>query len=97
MAEKKAEHLNFREGKLCRVGPVQVYTRRDDDDRPTIVDAIHEDRDRILEIGDRLQRLGYGVMRRRKPRAGRTYYILKARWASDGEPPESPLPDEPDA
>jgi hypothetical protein len=94
MAEKKAEQLNFREGKLCHVGPVQVFTRRDDDGRPTIVDAIHEDKDRIFEIADRLQRSGYGVKRRRKPRAGRTYYALTARWAGEGEPPEQPLGDE---
>lgn len=91
MAEKKAEHLNYREGKQCRVGPVQVFSRRDDDDRPTIVDAMHEDRDRIVEIADTLQKRGYGVMRRRKPRAGRTYYTLHARWAGDGEPPERPI------
>jgi hypothetical protein len=94
MADKKAEHLNYRESKLIRFGPVQVYCRRDDDDRPTIVDAIHEDERRIATLADRLQHLGYGVMRRRKPRAGRTDHILKARWAGDGPPPARPFADE---
>jgi hypothetical protein len=91
MADRSADHLNYREGKLCRVGPVQVFTRRDDDGRPTIVDAMHEDRGRIVAIADTLQRRGYGVMWRRKPRAGRTYYRLRATWAGEGEPPERPI------
>jgi len=72
MADKKEERLEPRESKYRKVDGVQVFTRLDDHDRPTLVDTVHEDEGRISDIADRLQRAGYGVMRRRKPRSGRT-------------------------
>ncbi len=83
--------LNFEESKLCKVGIVQVYGRRDDQGHPCTIDAFDEDEDKIIEIADRLHRLGYGVVRRRKPRAGRVYYRLQATWAGPGNPPMQPL------
>lgn len=93
MADHKAERLNHRESTYRRMGEVQVFTRRDDQNRPTLVDAIDENKGQVESIADRLHRLGYGVMRRRKPRAGRVYTTLKARWVGPGEPPEDPLAD----
>ena len=83
--------LNFEESKLCKVGIVQVYGRRDGHGKPCMIDAFDEDEDKIIEIADRLHRLGYGIIRRRKPRAGRVYYRLKATWAGPGDPPKQPL------
>ena len=81
------------ESKWHRVGRVQVYARRDDQGRPTKTDAIDEDREAIGRIADRLQHAGYGVLRERTPRKGRTYYRLNALWVGDGDPPENPFPE----
>jgi hypothetical protein len=83
--------LNYEESKLCKVGMVQVYGRRDDRGELTMIDAFDEDEDKIVEIADRLHQVGYGVVRRRKPRAGRVYYRLQATWAGPGDPPKHPL------
>lgn len=85
------QDLNYEESKLCKVGRVQVYGRRDDRGELSTIDAFDEDEEKIVEIADRLHRLGYGVLRQRKPRAGRTYYHFKATWAGPGDPPRHPL------
>jgi hypothetical protein len=79
------------ESKLSVVDGVQVYARRDEVGRPSDVDAIDQDEAKIRAIADRLQRLGYGVMRQRSPRAGKVFYLFKATWAGPGEPPDDPL------
>jgi hypothetical protein len=81
------------ESKLGKFDGVTVYARRDDHGRAASLDAIEEDEDAIRTIADRLQRRGYGVMRKRDPRAGKVYYLFKAEWAGDGPPPEHPLRD----
>ena len=80
-----------KETKLHEVDGVQVYARLDQDGRPSNVDAIDQDEAKIRAIADRLQRLGYGVMRQRSPRAGKVFYLFKATWAGPGEPPDDPL------
>ena len=70
---------------------VQVYARKDDRGRPTCLSAIDEDDGKIRAIADRLQRVGYGVLRERNPRAGRVFHRLNATWVGPGEPPENPL------
>lgn len=75
------------------VDGVPIYGRKDPQGRPTKVDAIDQDEQKILEIADLLQRRGYGVMRQRNPRAGKVFYTLKATWAGEGEPPEHPFSD----
>ncbi|MBV8267358.1 MAG: hypothetical protein JO252_13605 [Planctomycetaceae bacterium] len=77
--------------KLHKYKGVQVYARMDKEGRPGIVDAIDQDERAINEIADRLQRRGFGVMRKRDPRSGKVYYIIKAQWVGQGEPPEHPL------
>ncbi|HZW33810.1 MAG TPA: hypothetical protein VFF52_24020 [Isosphaeraceae bacterium] len=79
------------ETKLHQVDGVQVYARRDDQGKPTKLDAIDPDEGKIRDIADRLQRRGFGVMRQRNPRAGKVLYTLKATWAGDGTPPEDPF------
>ena len=83
--------MNQGESKLAKIGKVQVYARRDDRGRAERLDAYDEDGETIVEIADRLQRLGYGVMRREKTRAGRVFHHLQATWAGPGEPPSDPL------
>ena len=70
---------------------VQVYARKDEHGRPTKLDAIDRDETKIRQIADRLQRVGYGVLRMRSPRAGRVFHRLNATWAGRGEPPANPL------
>ena len=84
-------HGQPRESKLGVIDGVTVYARRDDEGRAAFVDAIEEDESAIRDIADRLQRRGYGVMRKRDPRAGKVYHLFKARWAGDGPPPEDPF------
>lgn len=79
------------ESDLYEVHGVWVYGRRDALGRPIKIDAIDMDERKIVRIADQLQRRGYGVMRRRNPRAGKTFYVLNAVWASHGEPPEDPF------
>ncbi|MBV8231504.1 MAG: hypothetical protein JO329_16100, partial [Planctomycetaceae bacterium] len=74
--------------KMNKYKGMQVYGRMDKEGRPGIVDAIDQDERAINEIADRLQRRGFGVMRKRDPRSGKVYYILKAQWVGQGEPPE---------
>ena len=80
-----------RETEIHTVEGVHVYGRKDPRGRATLVDAIDEDRRAIDRIADILQRRGYGIQRERNPRAGRTYYTLKATWAGDGDPPADPF------
>jgi hypothetical protein len=79
------------EANLREVDGVPVYARKDEQGRPTKVDAIDQDERKIKAIADRPQRLGYGVMRQRNPLAGKVYFTLKATWAAEGEPPEHPF------
>lgn len=79
------------ESKVHVIDGVQVYARRDDEGKPSNLDAIDQDEGKIRDIADRLQRRGFGVMRQRNPRAGKVFYTLKATWAGDGEPPEDPF------
>jgi len=79
------------ESKLHVVDGVQVYARRDEGGKPSKLDAIDQDEAKIRDIADRLQRLGYGVMRQRSPRAGKVFYLFKATWAGPGEPPDDPF------
>ncbi len=81
------------ESTLHEVEGVQVFARKDADGRPSKVDAIDQDEQKIRRIADRLQRRGYGVMRMRNPRAGKTFYIVKGLWVGPGEPPEDPFGD----
>ena len=81
------------EANLSEVDGVPVYGRKDEHGRPTKVDAIDQDEAKIRRIADRLQRLGFGVMRQRNPRAGKVFYTLNATWAGEGEPPEDPFHD----
>jgi hypothetical protein len=80
-----------RETKLHKVDGVQVYARKDEHGKPTMVDAIDQDEGRIRAIADRLQRRGFGVMRQRNPRAGKVFYTFKATWVGEGDPPEDPF------
>lgn len=77
--------------KLPLFDGVQVYARDDDRGLPTKLNAIDEDHGKIKVIADRLQRVGYGVLRQRNSRAGRVYYRLQATWVGPGEPPHDPL------
>ena len=81
------------ETKLHPVDGVQVYARRDDQGKPTKLDAIDQDEGKIRDLADRLQRRGFGVMRQRNPRAGKVFYLLKATWAGPGSPPKDPFED----
>jgi hypothetical protein len=80
-----------REVKVHKVRGVQVYGRKDPDGSFSNLDAIDEDEEKIREIADQLQRCGYGVMRQRQARAGRTYYVCKATWIGPGPCPEDPF------
>jgi hypothetical protein len=80
-----------REAEIHKFDGVHVYGRKDPRGRAATVDAIDEDRQAIDHIADVLQRRGYGVHRERDPRAGRTYYTLKATWAGHGDPPVDPF------
>jgi len=79
------------ETKLKVIDGVQVYARKTDADKPAELDAIDLDQSKIDAIAEELSRRGYGVMRRRKTRAGKVRYLLKATWAGEGQPPDDPL------
>ena len=79
------------ESKLGKIDGVTVYARRDAQGKAAVVDAIEEDERAIRAIAARLQTRGYGVMRKRDPRAGKVYHVLKARWAGAGPAPEDPF------
>ena len=70
---------------------VVVFVRNDEAGKPSILDAIDQDEEKIRMIADQLWRRGYGVMRQRNPRAGKIFYLLKATWTGSGEPPEDPF------
>lgn len=74
-----------------RIDGVQVYARKNDAGLPAELDAIDLDRSAIDAIAEKLAARGYGVMRQRKVRAGKTRYLFKARWAGEGQPPDDPF------
>lgn len=79
------------ESKVHKIHDVQIYGRKGPDGKFHNVDAIDLDEGKIRDIADRLQRRGFGVMRRREARAGKTYFLFKATWAGLGEPPDDPF------
>ncbi len=79
------------ETRLQTIGGVVVYARKDEHGRPSILDAIAQDEEKIQTIADRLWRRGFGVMRQRNPRAGKVFYLFKATWAGSGDPPDDPF------
>jgi hypothetical protein len=79
------------ETKLTKIDGVQVYARKNDVGRPTVLDAIDLDESKIEAIADKLALRGYGVMRQRKSRAGKVHYLFQATWAGDGPPPDEPF------
>lgn len=81
------------ESKLHKVDGVQVFARMDGEGKPSKLDAIDQDEGKIRDIADRLQRRGFGVMRRRNPRAGKVFFLFEATWAGSGEPPDDPFGD----
>jgi hypothetical protein len=82
------------EAKLHRVDGVQVYARMDQRGWAANLDAIDQNEEKIRAIADRLYRRGFGVMRQRRPRAGKVFYLLKATWPGPGAPPRDPFEDE---
>jgi hypothetical protein len=82
-----------RESTVHKIRGVQVYGRKDNDDRFANLDAIDVDQRKVRDIADVLQRRGFGVMRRNQSRAGKVFYLLKATWAGPGDPPEDPFED----
>jgi hypothetical protein len=84
-------HVSQEETRLHRIDGVIVYARKDEDGKPTILDAVDLDEEKIRAIADRLWRRGFGVMRRRNPRAGKVYHLFKATWTGPGEPPDDPF------
>jgi len=79
------------ESKVHEVDGVQVFGRKDPNGDFSNVDAIDVDEGKIRDIADRLQRRGYGVMRKFEVRAGKTYYLCKATWAGPGAAPDDPF------
>ena len=61
-----------RKSSCTRSTASQVYARKDDAGKPTIVDAIDQDERKIRDIADRLWRRGFGVMRQRNPGPARS-------------------------
>jgi len=88
---KREKEGGMTEVALHEVDGIMVYARPDDRGKPSTLDAIDPDGPKIRAIADRLQRRGYGVMRRRNPRAGKVYHLLQATWAGDGDPPDHPF------
>jgi hypothetical protein len=81
------------ETRLHTIDGVIVYSRKDQHGRPSVLDAIDQDEQKIRAIADRLWRRGFGVMRQRNPRAGKVFYLFKASWAGPGDPPQDPFED----
>jgi hypothetical protein len=81
------------ETRLAIIDGVVVYARKDEHGKPSILDAIDQDEEKIRAIADRLWRRGFGVMRQRNPRAGKVFYLFKANWAGPGDPPDDPFED----
>ncbi len=79
------------ESKPRTIDGVQVYARKNKEDKPSEIDAIDLDRAKIDAVADRLFWRGYGVMRQKKTRAGKVHYLLKATWAGPGRPPDDPF------
>ncbi len=79
------------EPKLAKFQGLQVFGRKDDQGRSTKIDAIDEDPEKIRQLGDFLQKRGYGVLRERNPRAGRVFYRLNAIWVGPGDAPQDPI------
>lgn len=76
---------------LRMIDGIVVYARKDNSGRPSIVDAIDQDERKIGFIADQLWRRGFGVMRQKSHRAGKVFYLFKAKWARPGSPPEDPF------
>jgi hypothetical protein len=83
------------ETRLHTIDGVVVYARKDKQGKPSLLDAIDTDERKIRAIADHLWRRGFGVMRQRNPRAGKVFYLFKAKWAEAGEPPDDPFDDKP--
>ncbi len=83
--------ITIEETKLKTIDGVQIYARKNDAGKPAELDAIDLDKSKIDAIAEKLSKRGYGVMRQRKARAGKVNYLLKARWAGDGQPPDDPF------
>jgi hypothetical protein len=81
------------EAKLHEVEGIVVYGRKDEHGKPSILDAIDQDEEKIRSIADHLWRRGFGVMRQRSPRAGKVFHLFKATWAGLEEPPDDPFDD----
>ena len=81
------------ETRIHSVDGVAVYARKDKHGKPSSIDAIDQDENKIATIADRLWRRGFGVMRQRSPRAGKVFYVLKAKWAGHVDAPENPFDD----
>jgi hypothetical protein len=77
--------------RLAQIDGVQVYARKNDAEKPAVLDAIHLDKSKIEAIAEKLFDRGYGVMRQRKSRAGKARYLFQATWAGDSQPPDEPL------
>jgi hypothetical protein len=98
MTRKAAKsHVSKEETSLHQIDGVVVYARKDENGKPTILDAVDVDEEKIRDIADRLWRRGFGVMRQRNPRAGKVYHLFKAEWANPGEPPDDPFEDDEEA
>ncbi len=96
MAEATKRHKPpLEETRIHSFDGVAVYARKDEHGKPSEIDAIDLDEDKIAMIADRLWRRGFGVMRQRNPRSGKVFYLLKATWAGHGDAPENPFDDEP--
>ena len=92
MGEKSAQPgTTPTESKVHEVDGVQIFGRKDPDGKFSRVDAIYLDEGKIRDIADRLQRRGFGVMRKNEFRAGKTYYMFKASWAGAHAAPDDPF------
>ncbi len=83
--------IAIEETRLKAIDGVQVCARKNDAGKPAELNAIDLDKDKIDAIAEKLSRRGYGVMRQRTIRAGKTRYLFKATWAGPGQPPDDPF------
>lgn len=79
------------EVKLCKIEGVQVYSRKNEQGKPTRLDGQGEDEGKIRRISDTLQRRGFGVMRQTHHQAGKVRYRFHAQWVREGDPPDNPF------